>query len=910
MFFRCFFVLMSGYYMHFTESPVLRFFLRWLGMVTLVLFLNADLLAQSPSVATGTAVSAAPVYSISVLPSTAVSTDTATQKSSPKTTDAKTADMKSAAPSASAKNDTTTADSKPKAAQDQTTKDAAQPPAAEQIKVMLTDEIEFQRFVLSATGQFLKLYGYDLFATQGNFSAVQAAPVPAGYVLGPGDELVVQVNGLVEINERFVIDREGRVLVPKVGPLNLAGVSLSQAEKVFSAHLGKVYRNFTVNITMGRLRSIEVFLVGQARQPGKHLVSGLSSLINALFETGGPNGNGSLRAIEVRRQGKKIASVDMYAFLSQGDNSADVQLMAGDIIYIPPAGPRAALLGTINAPAIYELRSKETISNLLNMTGGLPTLAAPQKAQLERVEASRDIARYVEDFALDQKGLNLELKAGDILTVFQISPQIANVVTLQGNVASPLRYTFRPGMRISDLLNDKRLLIPGSYWLQINQGAITGNYSRPEVNLDYATVQRLDPATLRTKTVAFNLAKAIAKDKVENLELMSGDIVTVYRPDDAGAETENSVTVVGDVVGGTRRFVWRPDFAINNIIPSSQWLIDYYSYWQRDLTLNLRNNINWDYAQVIRRVPVTLGSRAITFNLGNAVRDASATDNVKLEPGDLVKLFTTAQLPLPIGKRIQMVTLSGEVNIPGSYQLLPGETLPQLVDRVGGLSPQAYLFGTELSRDSVRARQQENLDTLIRRLESQSQAQAGTLLANRTGADSAAILQQQQAQLKSQIERLKTFKSNGRVSLELSPNSQSLADLPALPLEDGDHILVPSRPGFVSALGSVNNENVFIYKPGKTVADVIKSAGLTEDAEPDHAFVLRADGSIVARMDHGGFFGIGFDSLAVMPGDTVVVPAQMDRESRYNAFIRGFKDWTQILSNLGLGVAAFKSMGY
>jgi uncharacterized protein YjlB len=195
-------------------------------------------------------------------------------------------------------------------------------------------------------------------------------------------------------------------------------------------------------------------------------------------------------------------------------------------------------------------------------------------------------------------------------------------------------------------------------------------------------------------------------------------------------------------------------------------------------------------------------------------------------------------------------------------------------------------------------------------LEAQSQSQTGVLIANR-GADNAtqalAVQQQQQAELKSPIERLKAVKSNGRVALELNPQDQTLANLPALPLEDGDHILVPSVPGFVSAFGSVNNENVFIYRPGKTVGDVIKSAGLTEDAEPDQAFVLRADGSITARRDHSGFFGGSFESIQVMPGDTLVVPAQIDRESRYNMITRAVKDWSQILSNFGLGIASLRA---
>jgi len=807
----------------------------------------------------------------------------------------------------------TAGDTSQAAAETQQQTQSDQPPAAEAVKRAAADDIEFQRFVRANTGQSLPLYGYNLFDNAHAYAPIQAAPMPSGYVLGPGDELVVQLNGAIDLTDRFTIDREGRILVPKVGPLVLAGVPLDQAEKVLAQHLGKVYRNFTLSLTMGRLRSIEIFVVGQARAPGKHYVSSLSSLINALFETGGPTSNGSLRAVELRRGGKRAATVDLYTFLARGDNSADVRLLPGDILVIPPAGARAAVLGTVNAPAIYELKTGETIRDVLALTGGLPTLAAPQKAQLERVNASNEIARYVQDFALDESGLGTQLQAGDVLTVFQISPQISNVVTLQGNVASPLRYTFKPGMKVSDLLSDKRLLIPGSYWLAINGGARTSNYSRPEVNLDYATIQRLDPATLRTRTLAFNLAKAVAKDAVEDVVLSSGDIVTVYAPGDAGPETENSVAIGGEPLGGLHRFVWRPGFTVRDIIPSAQWLIDYYNYWQRPSARSLQNEINWGYAQVIRRMPDTLTSQSLTFNLGNAVLKGTPVDNLALEPGDQIALFTTAQIAVPVAQRTQLVTLGGEVTTPGTYQLKPGETLPQLIKRVGGLTPQAYVFGIEVSRESVRVRQQENLDKLILRMETQAQAQYATTAANRVGADAAQaalVLQTQQAQLREQINRLKSFKSNGRLALELDPRSQTLSHLPPLPLEDGDRILVPAMPGFVSALGSVNNENVFIYKPGKTVADVIKSAGLTEDAEPAQAFVLRADGSIVARADRGGFFGGGFESLEIMPGDTLVVPAQMDRESRYNAIVRGFKDWTSILANFGLGAAGLKSLGY
>ena len=788
---------------------------------------------------------------------------------------------------------------------DASTDDNSKPLASESVKDAAANETEFQRFVLSATGQSLRLFGFELFGRESSFSAVQAAPVPAGYILGPGDEIVLQVNGLMDATERLVIDRDGRIMVPKVGPLNLAGVPLNEAEKTLSTHIGRVFRNFTVSVTMGRLRSIEVFVVGQARKPGKHLVSSLSSLVNALFETGGPTANGSLRAIELRRAGKKIATVDLYAFLARGDNTADTQLLAGDILYIPPAGPRAALLGTLNAPAIYELRPGESISDILALSGGLPTLAAPQKAQLERVDASRDIARYVEDFALDAAGMSQALKAGDILTVFQISPQIANAVTLQGNVAAPLRYNFKPGMRVADLLSDKRLLIPGSYWLRINQGAASGNYSRAEVNLDYATIQRLDPVTLRTKTIGFNLLKAVAREEQENLLLSSGDIVTVYGPNEAGPDIEDSVTVSGEIMGGTRRFAWRPGFTVKDIIPSSRWLVDYYNYWERPSAGSLRNDINWDYAQVIRRMPETLGTQAITFNLGRAVLQGSAADNIALKPGDRIALFTTAQLAVPLEKRTQIVTLSGEVAVPGQYQISPGETLPQLVKRAGGLSQNAFSYGLVFTRESTRVQQQANLEKSLRRMEADINSQTATSLQNVVDTEKALATQAQIAGQKLLLSRLQNFKASGRIALELDPGKP---ELPAIALDDGDTITVPHRPSFVGVFGEVMAETSFIYKPGDSVSDYIDRAGLTRDADLDNAMLIRADGSVESNARKGYFFSKGLLSKRLNPGDSVFVPAVIDRRTAYSTFIQGAKDWTAILYQFGLGAAGLKTL--
>lgn len=673
---------------------------------------------------------------------------------------------------------------------------------------------QFQRFVQDATGTLLPVYGSELFDGAQAYAPDAGQPAPSEYILGPGDEVRVQVWGAMDYSGSHIIDRNGQVTLPRVGTFALAGVPVRDLERVLRGQLGKVFTNFNVNANLGRLHSIQVYVVGQASQPGTYTLSSLSTLINALFASGGPSANGSMRNIQLRRGGKVVTSVDLYDFIAKGDKGRDIALQSGDVIVIPPVGAQVAVTGAWDHAAIYELKSASTsVGDILNLGGGVPALASARKALIERISPEKNPPRQVQDIVLDSAGLSQPMRDGDVLTMLGISPAFANAVTLQGTVAAPLRYRWFEGMKILDLIPEADALITPDYYKRKN-----------------LLVQNADP------------------DRA------------------AGGKIANRVRGLAD-------------------------------------------QINWEYALIERLNRATLTTELIPFNLGKAVMQHDPANNLRLLPGDVVTILSQTDLRLPQDRQSRLVRVEGEVGAPGIYQAAAGETLPQLLSRIGGLTPQAYLFGTEFDRESVRVRQQQNLDLVIRRLEAQAQAQVGAVVAN-LSADRAAqgqlVQQQQQAQVKSQLERLKAFKSSGRVALELDPEAQNLAALPALPLEDGDHVLVPSVPGFVSAVGAVNNENVFIYKSGKTVADVIRSAGLTEDADAGQAFVLRADGSIIAKRDKGGFFGGGFDSVRVMPGDTLVVPAQLDRESRYTFITRVVKDWTQILANFGLGAAAIK----
>ncbi len=879
----------------------------------------------------------------------------------------------------------------------------------------------FQRFVQQATGQALPVFGEQLFSAASGFAPVSGAPVPHNYILGPGDEIRLQIWGAVNAEHSLTIDRNGQINLPKVGVVSLVGVRAGELESVLRSKIGRIFTNFNLNATLGRLRSIQIYVVGQARQPGTYTISSLSTLINALFEVGGPNHNGSMRNIKLKRDGRIVGELDLYKFIAQGDRAGDVTLLPGDAIVIPPAGPRVAVLGAFEQPAIYELKGESNIGDVIELGGGLSVLTTSAKAVLERIEAGAEKARKVREIALDKAGLKIPLRDGDILTLFEISPQFSNAVTLGGNVAAPMRYPFRPGMRVSDLVVNNNFLVPVSYWLRLNAGKTAGRDSRPEVNLDYATLQRLDTKTLRTNIIAFNLSKALLGDRDEDLLLEPGDLLTIYGPDDPGvktldsislegevlggvkrfawrpgytvrdvmpsiewiyerlrlkgdlnvtsystpqinldyatlqrlnpatlraetfafnltkalqgdpvenlrleqgdrvqiygaaepgADTLDSITLRGELMGGLKRFAWRPGFKIKDIIPSADWLVQRHNYWQKPSGKELRNDINWDFAQVIRRVPATLETRALTFNLGRAVLGDNPADNILLEPGDQISLFTTDQMATPVAKRVRLVSVSGEVATPGIYQTSPGETLPQLIERIGGITQDAYVYGMTFTRESVRQQQQKNLDLVISKLEDQLQGDAAVMLANtqdETSAQRHMAIQQQQQQ---HLVRLKKMRSNGRVSLDLRPNIQDLSKLPPLPLEDGDAILVPTRPGFVSAVGEVFNENALIYREGKTVEDLLAVAGLNSQADQDNAFVMRADGGVTSARDQGRMFNLfgGFESTELMPGDTVVVPAKLDRETSWTKFVLGLKDWTQILYQLGLGAAAWKTL--
>ncbi|MDR0843256.1 MAG: SLBB domain-containing protein, partial [Acidobacteriota bacterium] len=564
----------------------------------------------------------------------------------------------------------------------------------------------------------------------------------------------------------------------------------------------RVFRNFNLSVNMGRLRSIQIYITGSARRPGLYTVSSLSTLVNALFVSGGPLPRGSMRHIQLRRGGNLVTELDMYDLLLRGDKTSDVRLQPEDVIFIPTVGPQVAISGSLRNPAIYELRNERTIGDVVQMAGGLSPMANRDHATLERIRGS--IAREVVDIALDDAGLRTAVADGDFLQVLTIVPRFDNTVTLRGNVANPGRFRWRAGMRLRDIIPDRESLVSRDYWRQQN---LLGN---PPVELD--------------------------------------------------TQAERA----------------------NNRIRSQSAVAD----------------INWSYAVIERQNPTDLLTNLIPFNLGKLVLEKDENQDLELRSGDVVTIFSQGDIRVPQQQQTRVVRLEGEFNAPGIYTVAPGETLEQVIRRAGGLTPQAYLFGSSFVRESTRRDQQERLDDYIRAATNELEANAQEQLSGATDTEEAALLTRELQAQRQALQRLRAIRATGRIVLALQPVGNDLSGITNMTLEDGDRFMVPSRPSVVTVLGEVYSSNSFIHVENRKVKEYLELAGgFTRNADKGHVYVIRADGSVMQKENVSGLL-----NKELYPGDAVMAPERTLKTS----FMRELRSWAQIAADFGLAAAAIQ----
>ena len=771
------------------------------------------------------------------------------------------------------------------------------------------ERIEFQDFVAQSTGRDLPIFGSELFKNvPSTFAPVDNIPVTPDYAVGPGDEILIRAWGQLDVDYAALVDRTGTINIPKVGTINVAGIKYQDLQSHLKTAIGRVFRNFDLSVSLGQLRAIQVFVVGQARRPGSYTVSSMSTLVNAVFTAGGPSAKGSMRGIQLKRSNKVVTELDLYDLLISGDKSKDAPLLPGDVIYVPPVGALVAISGSVNVPAIFELRKDGTLAELIAWAGGLASTASGQKATVERIDNHK--TRKVDEFNLDAAGRETNLRNGDLVTIYSVTPRIDNAVSLRGNVAQPGRFPWRQGMRVKDLIPRVEALLSRHYWLRKNQTVGLDNTIAELLRRNQAAGVDIPVSDLLKKNQQSQQqeADATVAESMRRTQI-AADVVTANtdslkklqalqepgasrNPNQIGAtmpaSTPNTPISLG-IGQGAQSGPQDKDKAGTKFAD--------------EIKRNL-NEVNWGYAVIERLNPKDLTTTLVPFNLGKAILEGDPVHDMPLQPGDVVTIFSIDDIQIPIAKQTKYVRLEGEFKNAGIYAVEPGETLRQLVSRVGGLSPNAYLFGAEFTRESTRVFQQKKLEETINRLEREMQRSAISRSKNIVSAEEAAGLGPEAAAQQALVARLRQLKASGRIVLELpGDDAAGIAELPDLALEDSDRLIVPSRPSMVSVVGAVYNENAFIFRPEKRLTDYLRQAGgVSKFGDTGDVYVLRADGTVLSKRQSGWWLMSSFDSGKLMPGDTIVVPEEVDRTT----WTKVLRDYGQILYQFGLGAAALK----
>jgi len=728
---------------------------------------------------------------------------------------------------------------------------------------------EFQRFVTSTTGQSLPIYGANLFrSVPSTFAPLDMAPVPPDYVIGPGDELRIRVWGQVSFQADVRVDRSGDLFLPQVGPVHVAGLPFSGLDGHLRSAIGRVYHNFDLTVDVGQIRAIQVYVSGQARRPGVYTISSLSTLVDGLFASGGPSVQGSMRHIELRRANAVITDFDLYNLLIDGDKSKDVKLESGDVLFIPPVGAQAAVTGSVKHPAIYELIAGESLDGLVANAGGVSTIASGARISIERIDDHRD--RHAMEVAADASGLATPVADGDLVRVYSILPMYQKTVMLRGNTANPGRFSWHPGMHVSDLIPDKDSLITRNYWWRRTQ---LGLPSPDEVEGPF------QPGMQGTQgqNPGQNQNSNQSQNQYEN-------------PNQNQTQTQN-LTAQQRAGGSTLAAAESASAAARIAAPG-----------QRTVIRELAPEIDWDYAVIERLDKETLKSVVIPFDLGKLVLDHDASQDLELQPGDVVSIFSQADFKVPIAHQTKQVKLDGEFAHAGVYTAQPGETLRHLVERAGGLTPNAYLYGSEFTRESTRAVQQARIDEYVRSLGIQIQrgtlAMAASAVNSPQDLASGAAAQSGEQDL---LSSLRQIRATGRIVLRFAPESQDVSNIADLTLEDGDIFTVPPVPASVNVVGAVYDQNSFLYVRGGRAGTYLRNAGGADrDGDRKHEFIIRANGDVVSYDTEKGAWGSNFNNLRMSPGDTLVVPEKTFKPSA----LRGILDWSQMFSQLALGAAA------
>jgi protein involved in polysaccharide export with SLBB domain len=728
--------------------------------------------------------------------------------------------------------------------------------------------------------QALKPFGYDLFeGVPSTFASVSDIQVPVDYVVGPGDTLKVQLYGNEPASYTLTVGRDGRINFPKLGPIMVSGMSFDRALATIEQRVTHELIGSRVSVTMNDLRSIRVFVLGEAEKPGSYTVSGLSTMTNALLVSGGVKKIGSLRKIELKRNGRLVTVLDLYDLLLHGDTSADKQLMPGDVIFIPPIGDTVSVYGAVRRPAIYELKSEKSVEQVLDIAGGLVPDADGKQAQLERIQPSR--LREMRNIDLTTTaGRTAELANGDKLRVPAIRPTLENSVVLSGYVFRPGSFEYRAGLRLSDILPSFDEL-------------------RPNADRHYIMVRREVPPEQKVEVISADLERALgARGSAADPELRPRDQIFVFNLSASrervvapvirdlelqGTPDQPSQLVsIGGKVNAPGRYPLEPGMHVSDLIRAGGSLEDSAYGGEAELT---RYEIVNGNARQTELIPINLA----------AVRRGDAGADVQLKPYDVLLIKVTPQWEEPGN-----IILAGEVRFPGKYPIHRGETLSSVLRRAGGFTDLAFVEGAVYIREELKQRERDQLELLANRLQSDltslslSVVSSSTLSGNANGAAGGAQALAIGQQLMTQLRQLKPV---GRLVIDMNRVVKARPGMSDdVLVRDGDKLLIPNQTQEITVLGEVQSPISHVFQAGLTRDDYItKSGGITQKADRKRIYVVHANGDVVSG-ERSGWFRRS-QSAEIRPGDTIIVPLNTER-------VRALPLWqaiTTIIYNLTVG---------
>lgn len=807
----------------------------------------------------------------------------------------------------------------------------------------------------------LERFGVDIFRNgTGNFNQLPMdLPVGPEYVVGPGDGLSIDLWGGVSQRMQRVVDREGRLSLPETGSIQVAGRTLGDVQHLVQTALRSQFRDAEADVSLAKLRTVRVYVVGDVERPGAYDVSSLSTPLNAVYVAGGPTSQGSLRVLRHYRGKQLVQEVDVYDLLLHGTRSDIERLEPGDTVLVPPLTGEVTVEGMVRRPAIYELNGENTLAEVLELAGGVLPSGTLRHVDVERVQAHEsrtmlrlDIPENNNQDAVTKALEDFKIQDGDKIKISPILPYADKTVYLDGHVFHPGKYAFRDGMKVTDLIHSYNDLLP-------------------EPSKSHAEIIRLEPPDYTPTVLAFNLGDALA-GKDQDIALKPFDTVRIFgRYDfedppvvtvsgevrDPGDHVTNGVTHLRDAVylaGGTTPDALLSDAQVFRKLPDGTMKV---------LSVNLSKALAGDDADNILLVPrdritihkdlTKLDPASVTIQ-GEVARPGKYPLGTGMTASELVQVaggFTrgayteTADLTSYLvqdGKKVigehstvsiseamsgqpdsdvrlhdgdvltisalagwndigATITLSGEVVHPGTYGIREGERLSSIIERAGGLRADAYPYGAIFEREQVQQLEEKNRSQMVRDIQDQGAAlhQVPENDPDEKVAKEAALQQWQSA-----LENIQNTPPAGRMVIHISANMKHWANTSNdVQVRAGDSLFIPKKPGTVMVDGSVYNPTAITFKPGKNAGWYLRQAGgPTNMANKKGMFVIRADGSVVGGP--GGLFSGGTESAALQPGDMVVVP---EKAFSANTRWKSILDGAQLAYAIGIAIQVGRS---